>query len=51
MHHAETRERPLQKELLGLVWYCCDFLKAVELSGPSKSCSQKVIVVPFDKIM
>ena len=35
---------------LGLVWYCCNFLKVAELSRLSKSCSQKVIVISFGKI-
>ena len=36
---------------LDLVWYCCDFLRAAELSGLSKSYSQKDIVVLFGKII
>ena len=46
----EPGERSLLGLDLGLVWYCCGFLKAVELSRLSKNYSQKVIVILFSKI-
>ena len=39
------------KSNLDLIWYCCGFLRAAELFGLSKSCFQKIIVVPFDKVI